>query len=80
MGETFSDYGRSLAIRILEWMACSCRVLKTYELIDGITLSPNCTEINARTQMSKDVLELCMPLVEEGPGSTMSFVHFSAKE
>ena len=79
-----------LAIRILEWMACSFRVLKTHEVLDGITFRsasqigtnfrPACLVLDSRTQVHADVLDLCRPLIEEGPSNTVEFVHFSAKE
>lgn len=80
MDDTLPDYPRSLAIRILEWMACSYRTLKTYEVLDGIALFPGCTTLDKRTKMNKDVLSLCRPLIEEFRGNLVEFVHFSAKE
>ncbi|KAH6714004.1 hypothetical protein BKA61DRAFT_428897, partial [Leptodontidium sp. MPI-SDFR-AT-0119] len=78
--ESHSNYPRSLAIRILEWIACSYRPLKTFELLDGIVFKVGCTELNNRTKMRKSVLDSCRPLIEEGPSNTVDFVHFSAKE
>lgn len=69
-----------MAIRILEWLACSYRVLKVYEVIDGIVLQPGSTTLDNRTQLRRDVLDLCKPLIEDGPSNTVDFVHFSAKE
>ncbi|TVY65596.1 Vegetative incompatibility protein HET-E-1 [Lachnellula suecica] len=71
---------RSIAIRILEWMACSYRPLKTYEILDGIVFRPGSTILNERTKMHDEVLDLCRPLIEDGPSNTLDFVHFSAKE
>ncbi|TVY89373.1 Vegetative incompatibility protein HET-E-1 [Lachnellula willkommii] len=72
--------GRSVAIRILEWMACSYRPLKSYEILDGIMFRPGSTTLNEKTKMHKKVLDLCRPLIEDGPSNTLDFVHFSAKE
>lgn len=80
MDDEKSDHGRAIAIRILEWMACSKRTLKVYEILDGIALFPGCTTLTARTKMRKDVLDLCRPLIEDGPSNSVDFVHFSAKE
>lgn len=80
MNDSSSDYVHSVAIRILEWMACSTRTLKIYELLDGISLSPGCTTLDRRTKMNKEVLDLCRPLIEDGPKNTVEFVHFSAQE
>lgn len=68
-----------IAIRILEWMACSCRLLKVYEILDGIVFIPNCTTLNEGTKYRRQVLNLCQPLIEDGPSDTVDFVHFSAK-
>jgi hypothetical protein len=71
-------------------MSCSFRPLKSYEILDGISFRlsesigtkyrPACTTLDATTQMQRDVLDLCRPLIEDGPGNTIDFVHFSAKE
>jgi hypothetical protein len=71
---------RSMAIRILEWMACSYRSLKNYEILDGIAFRPRCTALNSKTKIHRQVLDLCRPLIEDGPSNTVDFVHFSAKE
>jgi hypothetical protein len=74
------QYTRTMAIKILEWMACGYRTLKTYEILDGLAFRPGCTILNAKTKINKAVLDHCLPLIEEGPSSTLDFVHFSAKE
>ncbi|PMD47183.1 hypothetical protein L207DRAFT_448755, partial [Hyaloscypha variabilis F] len=71
---------RHMALRILGWMACSYRILKSYELLDGITFDPSNTSLTSKTKVRKDILDLCRPLIEEGPAGTVDFVHFSAKE
>ena len=73
-------HSRDKAIRILEWMACSCRTLKIWEIQDGIVFKPGSTTLNEMTKLAKDILDLCKPIIEEGPGNTVDFVHFSAKE
>jgi hypothetical protein len=71
-------------------MSCSYRLLKSYEILDGIsfraaeysnaTYRPSCTVIDEATKFQIGVLDLCKPLIEDGPGNTIDFVHFSAKE
>jgi hypothetical protein len=78
MGSDRPPSARSEAMRILEWLAYSYRPLKSYEILDGITLRPGTTILKTKTQ--KQVLDLCRPLVEDGPTNTIEFVHFSAKE
>jgi hypothetical protein len=75
-----SDYARSMTIRILEFMACSYRTMKVYELLDGVVFHSSCTELNKRTKLKRGILDLCRPLIENGPANTVDFVHFSAKE
>ncbi|KAH7409681.1 hypothetical protein BKA64DRAFT_404683 [Cadophora sp. MPI-SDFR-AT-0126] len=80
MDEDHSNHARSIAIRTLEWIACSYRPLKAFEILDGIVFKNGCTELNSRTKMRKSVLDFCRPLIEESPSNTIDFVHFSAKE
>jgi len=75
-----NDSGSDVAIRILEWLACSCRTLKAYEILDGITfVSPDSMVLDKKKKYHRDVLNLCRPLIENGPSDTVDFVHFSAK-
>ncbi|KAI9640653.1 hypothetical protein NHQ30_010957 [Ciborinia camelliae] len=71
---------KQMAMRILEWMACSYRVLKSYEIIDGIAFDGSNTTLTARTKNRREVLDRCRPLIEDGPSNTVEFVHLSAKE
>lgn len=75
-----STYNRQLAIHILEWMACACRTLKFYELQDGILFQPGSPGLSEETKLTRSILDLCKPLIEEGPNHTVDFVHYSAKE
>jgi hypothetical protein len=68
------------ALRILEWLACSFRPLKIYEIQDGITFNLDNTVLSDVTKLNSDFVDLCKPLIETGPGSTVDFVHYSAKE
>jgi hypothetical protein len=69
------------AIRILEWVACSLRMLKIHEIQDGIVLHTMDIEINERTKLRDGkFLDLCKPIIEEGPNNTVDFIHYSARE
>ncbi len=68
------------AIRILEWIACSSRTLKRYEIQDGVVFTLENNVLDAGTKQSASIIELCKPIIEEGPGNTVDFVHYSAKE
>lgn len=68
------------AIRILEWLAYTFRPLKISEIQDGITFSTKGIVQGNETKLGESIIDLCRPLIEEGPGNTVEFVHFSAKE
>jgi len=68
------------AIRILQWIASSFRLLKTHEIQDGIVLQQQGMTLNEQTKLLDGFLEQCKPLIEEGPKRTIDFVHYSAKE
>ncbi len=68
------------ATRILRWLACSFRLLKIYEVQDGITLHPKNTLLDNETKPESSIVDICKPFIEEGPGGTIDFVHYSAKE
>lgn len=80
MDPSNSRNARYMAIRILGWMACSYRILKSYELLAGISFDASNTTLTPKTKVRKEILDLCRPLIEEGPANTVDFVHFSAKE
>ena len=71
---------RERAVRILEWIACSFRIMKVYEIQDGIVLTSDNDELNEESKLTAGFLEICKPLIEEGQKNTVDFVHYSAKE
>jgi hypothetical protein len=75
-----NDCPRFMEMRILEWMACSYRTLKIYEILDAIAFRPEYTAPDLRMKMRREVLDQCQPLIEYGHSNTVDFVHFSAKE
>jgi hypothetical protein len=80
LDEDVSPQNRSLSIRILEWMSCSYRRLKIHEVLDGLSIRPDRAFLDISTKLPKRVLDLCRPLIEDGPCNTLIFVHFSAQE
>ena len=68
------------AIRILEWVACSFRILKAHEIQDGILFHISDMVLDESTKLVDGFLDLCKPLIEDGPKNTVDFVHYSAKE
>lgn len=65
---------------MLEWLACAFRVVKIYELQDGILFKDEHSTLNTKTKLTRDILDLCKPIIEEGPNQSVDFVHYSAKE
>ncbi|EMR87314.1 putative nacht domain protein [Botrytis cinerea BcDW1] len=74
------ETARFMAIRILEWMACCYRVLKNYEILDGVAIDRSNWTLTSKTKIGKRALDLCRPLIEDGPANTVEFVHFSFTE
>lgn len=68
------------AIRILEWLACSCRLMKMHEVQDGVVFHAENLVLSDETKLPRAVFDLCKPLIEPGPKGTIDFVHYSAKE
>jgi hypothetical protein len=67
-------------MRILEWLACSCRLMRIHEVRDGIVFHTDNLVLDEDTRLPSGVLDLCKPLIEEGPNHTIDFVHGSARE
>jgi len=67
-------------VHILEWIACSFRILKAHEIQDGIVLCTDGIVLDEHSKLVPGFLDVCKPLIEEGPKGTMDFVHYSAKE
>jgi hypothetical protein len=76
------EQSKDKALRILEWLACSFRIMKAHEIRDGIQFHTKGMELNDRTKVKliDGFFDLCKPLIEEGPKSTVDFVHYSAKQ
>lgn len=55
--------------------------MKIREIQDGIVLHTMDIELTEETKLCNTTfLNLCRPLIEEGPTNTVDFVHYSAKE
>ena len=66
--------------RILEWIALAKRPLKKIELMDGVTLHRDNSQLNEKTRLWEQVTDLCKPFVEDGPNGTIVFIHFTVWE
>lgn len=79
--EEISDERAKCRIRtIFNWLAFCRRPLYASELCDALVFEERNQSLNKRTVLSKGVLELCKPLIEEHSDSTVAFVHFSVQE
>ncbi|KAL9085448.1 MAG: hypothetical protein Q9165_007598 [Trypethelium subeluteriae] len=74
------EKGLANVIRIFEWIAFGERPLKKFEVQAGVSLHHENTVISANSQMSRNIFDLCKPLLEDGPHDTIRFVHSSVKE
>ena len=74
---------RQRAFKILYWVCVARRPITLHEVADGIVLHPAQTALNRRTRInnpSRDIIELCAPLLERLENGVLDLVHFSAKE
>ena len=74
---------RDRIFAILFWVCAACRPIGIYEVADGLALHSGQTELNRRTRSSninRDIVELCAPLLESSDTNVLDLVHFSAKE
>ncbi|OCL02271.1 hypothetical protein AOQ84DRAFT_382837 [Glonium stellatum] len=85
--ETMAHFKRQIvvqdcgnAVRVLEWVAMAKRRLKKFELLDGISLHEGNGLLNEDTRLWESVIDICKPLIEEGPGGTIVFVNFTVRE
>ena len=76
----YSEYSSQNAMSILQWMACSFRPLKAFEIQDGLVFQAADSVLSNETKASRNLLELCKTIGEKGLGTTVEFVPFSAKE
>ena len=74
---------RQRAFSILYWVCAARRPVLLHEVADGIVLHSAQTALNRRTRSnnpSRDIIELCAPLLERLKNGVLDLVHFSAKE
>lgn len=74
---------RQRAFNILYWICVARRPILLHEVADGIALHPGQKILNKRTRsnnISRDIVELCAPLLEKLNNGVLDLVHFSAKE
>ena len=74
---------RDRIFTILFWVCAACRPIGIYEVADGLALHSGQTELNRKTRSSnlnRDIVEPCAPLLERSDTNVLDLVHFSAKE
>jgi hypothetical protein len=67
-------------MRILRWMICSRRPLKSTELQDAIVFSGEQAVLSDNSKLPANVIELCKPLIQRLSDGTVTFVHSTVQE
>ena len=81
--ESLNFTAKDRAFKILFWMCTIFRPVTIHEVGDGIVLTPRQRDLSKRTRTSnlqRDIVDLCAPLLERSSNGVLSLVHFSAKE
>jgi len=65
--------------RILSWLVCARRPLKSVELEHAVMIRPGDKIFDRRRSLLRSIVDLCGPIVEFR-GEYITLVHFSAKE
>lgn len=68
--------------RIFGWMIFSRgnRRIRKYELRLGMALSTDAPYLDGDTRPFPNALDICKPLIEDGPGASMVFIHSTVSE
>jgi hypothetical protein len=68
--------------RILGWIAFghTKRPLKKYEVLNGMALYPGVDVLKSNTKPFANALDLCKPLIEDGPSGAVVFVHSTVRQ
>jgi hypothetical protein len=61
-------------------MTFAKRPLKRYELLDGISLHSGNNMLSDETRLWDQAIDICKPLIENGPNGSVVFVHFTVQE
>jgi hypothetical protein len=78
---SLSPEERDLAMALLQWMACSTRIMTLRELQLAVSIRLNNTSAEMKNRpLPARLRSVCGPIIEVVGEDTMSFVHFSARE
>lgn len=78
-----SSISRERVFKILYWVCMAYRPVKMHEVVDAIALRPDQTVLHKKTRSNnptRDIVDLCAPLLETSSSGILSLVHFSARE
>ena len=81
--QNLDTYLRHRVFNIFYWICVAQRPVTVHEVVDGIALNADQTLLNRRTRISnvdRDIVEICAPLLEKSNTGVVDLVHFSAKE
>jgi len=70
---------RTVARKILSWVACARRTLREEELLQILAIIPEASDFTKGWKDYRDMVRDCGPIIEVSNGF-IQFVHFSAKE
>ena len=70
---------KSIASRVLSWLACTKAPLQKQELMQALMVQERDDDLVIERRVLQDIRRLCGPIIEVD-GGIVSFVHFTAKE
>ena len=71
--------GKSIASRILLWLACTKAPLQKRELMQALKVQEGDDDLVAERRIVQDIRQLCGPIIEVD-GEIVSFVHSTARK
>lgn len=66
--------------RILQWLCHAKRPLKSFELLNGVSLTTENPFLTEDTLLTKRTLDICKPLIEVRSDDFVTLIHFSVHE
>ncbi len=70
---------KSIARRILSWLACTKAPLQKKELMQALMIQEGDDDLVVERRILQDFRRICGPIIEVD-GEIVSFVHFTAKK
>ena len=77
--ENLKQPGKTIASRILSWLACTKAPLQKEELMQALMVQEGDDDLVTERRIHNDIQRLCGPIIEVD-GETVSFVHSTARK